>query len=200
MFGDVWRWAGKYRATERNIGIHPWKIAMEMRVLLDDVELWIERDVYPPDEIALRFHHRLTFIHPFPNGNGRRARLMADLQVIGLGGRRFTWDRESLRDPGTSEGVISPRCTPRIGMISRRSWTLRGHENPVALKGRCPVGSFPLRPPNVRPTTPAEPPVANPANLPPAGRGRMRWRRRRGARRLPRRRGRRPCPGRAGPG
>lgn len=100
MFADVWRWAGKYRASERNIGIAAWKIGVEMRVLLDDVRLWVEREVYSPDEIALRFHHRLTFIHPFPNGNGRHARLMADLLIMELGGERFSWGQGSLRDPG----------------------------------------------------------------------------------------------------
>jgi len=100
MFADVWKWAGNYRTSERNIGIDSWKIAMEMRVLLDDVSLWIEKKVYLPDEIALRFHHRLTFIHPFPNGNGRHARLMADLLVMRLGGERFSWGKGSLRDAG----------------------------------------------------------------------------------------------------
>ena len=33
---------------------------------------------YLPMEAALRFHHRLTVIHPFPNGNGRHARIMAN--------------------------------------------------------------------------------------------------------------------------
>lgn len=100
MFGDVWKWAGKYRASERNIGITAWKIPMEMRNLLDDVRVWIEKEVYSPDEIALRFHHKLTFIHPFPNGNGRSARLLADLLVEQLGGKRFTWGQGSLRDAG----------------------------------------------------------------------------------------------------
>ncbi len=100
MFADVWKWAGDYRRSERNIGIEAWKIPMEMRMLLDDARLWIEKKVFPPDEIALRFHHRFTFIHPFPNGNGRHARLMADLLAMELGGERFSWGQGSLRDPG----------------------------------------------------------------------------------------------------
>jgi Fic-DOC domain mobile mystery protein B len=100
MYGDVWRWAGRYRTSERNIGIDHWKIAEEMRVLLDNAKLWIEKKVYPPDEIAVRLHHRLTQIHPFPNGNGRHARLMADFLAIQLGGERFSWGKGSLRDPG----------------------------------------------------------------------------------------------------
>lgn len=100
MLGDVWRWAGKFRTSERTIGIDHWLIAIELRKLLDDVKVWIEFDSYPPDEIAVRFHHRLVFIHPFPNGNGRHARLMADLLIMQLGRERFSWGRVSLREAG----------------------------------------------------------------------------------------------------
>ncbi len=102
MLGDVWRWAGKFRASERNLGIDYWLIPTELRKLLDDAKAWIEFTTYPPDEIAVRFHHRLVLIHPFPNGNGRHARLMADLLVMRFGGERFSWGRESLRDPGAA--------------------------------------------------------------------------------------------------
>jgi Fic-DOC domain mobile mystery protein B len=100
MFGEVWRWAGRFRTSPRNIGIDYWEIPVALRQLLDDVKAWIEYKSYPPDEIAVRFHHRLVQIHPFPNGNGRHARLMADLLVMRLGGERFSWGRESLRDAG----------------------------------------------------------------------------------------------------
>lgn len=100
MLGDVWRWAGKFRTSERNLGIDHWKIPMELRTLLDDAKVWIEKKVYSPDEIAVCFHHRLVHIHPFPNGNGRHARLMADLLVTRLGGKRFTWGSGSLVPPG----------------------------------------------------------------------------------------------------
>jgi Fic-DOC domain mobile mystery protein B len=100
MLGDVWRWAGRFRTSERNIGIDHWKIPMELRVLLDDAKVWIDKKVYPPDEIAVRFHHRLVQIHPFLNGNGRHARLMADLLVTQLGGNRLTWGSGSLTAAG----------------------------------------------------------------------------------------------------
>lgn len=91
MFGNVWKWAGSFRTTARNIGVEVYQIAVDLRQLLDDVRYWVKHATYPPDEIALRFHTRLTWIHPFPNGNGRHARLAADLLVVALGGRRFTW-------------------------------------------------------------------------------------------------------------
>lgn len=100
MFGDVWRWAGKFRTTERNLGIPHFEIPMAVRELLQDAKTWVEHKTYPADEIAVRFHHRLVTIHPFPNGNGRHARLMADLLVISLGGERFSWGRTNLQQAG----------------------------------------------------------------------------------------------------
>ncbi len=78
LFGEVWEWAGKYRTTEKNIGIDPLHISVKLRELMDDVNYWIENNTFESIEIATRFHHRLVYIHPFPNGNGRHARYMAD--------------------------------------------------------------------------------------------------------------------------
>lgn len=96
MLGKVWRWAGKYRTTDRNIGVDRWQIEPELRGLLNDVRYWIEHQTYSPDEITARFHHRLVSIHPFPNGNGRHARLAADLLALQLGIPRFTWGSANL--------------------------------------------------------------------------------------------------------
>ena len=71
---------------------------MKLRDLINDVRYQIEHDTYPPDEMAARFHHRLVAIHPFPNGNGRHARMMADLLIQKLGQPRFTWGSKSLTD------------------------------------------------------------------------------------------------------
>ena len=100
MLGDVWRWAGKFRTSERNIGIPHYEVPMALRQLLDDAKTWIKYGSYPRDEIAVRFHHRLVQIHPFPNGNGRHARLMADLLVMRLGGERFSWGSADLQNAG----------------------------------------------------------------------------------------------------
>lgn len=98
MFGRVWRWAGKFRQTERNIGIPAYKIPHDLQLLLDNCRHWIDHGSYEPDEIATRFHHRLVDIHPFPNGNGRHARLATDLLLEALGQRRFSWGQVSLVD------------------------------------------------------------------------------------------------------
>ena len=78
LFGEVWQWAGCFRKAGTNIGSEPYYIAIELRDLFDDARYWIENQTFEPKEIAVRFHHRLVKIHPFPNGNGRHARIMAD--------------------------------------------------------------------------------------------------------------------------
>jgi Fic-DOC domain mobile mystery protein B len=100
MFGDVWRWAGAYRATERNIGMESYRISVEVASLIGDARYWIAHQTYPPDEIAIRVHHRLVAIHPFPNGNGRHARQIADLLLADLGGKPLSWGGGSLKDAG----------------------------------------------------------------------------------------------------
>lgn len=101
MFDNVWRWAGEFRKSDKNIGV-PWReVPIQLREVLEDVKVWIDSDTCSADEMATRFHHRLVFIHPFPNGNGRHARTMTDLlleQV--LHSPRFTWGRDNLIDPG----------------------------------------------------------------------------------------------------
>ena len=100
MFGDVWRWAGTYRTTERNIGVQAYRIGMELANLLSDIRYWTEHKTFLPDEIAIRFHHRLVAIRPFPNGNGRHARMAADLLIERLGGELFSWGGASLSNTG----------------------------------------------------------------------------------------------------
>ena len=102
MLGGVWQWAGTFRNTERNIGIEPYRIGVELRTLIGDVKHWIEHNTFPIDEIAVRFHHRLVAIHPFPNGNGRHSRLAADLLNVRLGGDRFTWGSANLVEPAAT--------------------------------------------------------------------------------------------------
>ena len=100
MFGRVWRWAGSFRQSERNIGVEAYLIRSELRRLIDDNLFWVDHKTYEPDEIAARFSHRLVQIHPFPNGNGRHSRTAADLLLVKLGQERFSWGRENLVDIG----------------------------------------------------------------------------------------------------
>src|SRR5713226_2966928 len=101
MFDQTWKWAGTYRTTEKNIGVPVDQMREKLVVLLGDVQYWIEKGTHSPDEIAIRFHHRLVSIHLFPNGNGRHARLIADILAVRLGRPAFTWGQE--------EDLIKPR-------------------------------------------------------------------------------------------
>ena len=102
MFDETWKWAGLYRLTEKNIGVPVAQIRERLVALFGDVRYWVENKTYPPDEIAVRFHHRLVFIHPFPNGNGRHARLTADVLVMKLGNPAFTWGSANLVEEGAA--------------------------------------------------------------------------------------------------
>lgn len=92
MFDHTWRWAGEYRKTNKNIGVDKFRIGMELQSLLSDCRYWIENEVFSKDEIAIRFKHRMVNIHPFPNGNGRHSRLIADILIEhGFSGQIFSW-------------------------------------------------------------------------------------------------------------
>ncbi|MGH9894894.1 MAG: mobile mystery protein B [bacterium] len=100
MFGNTWTWAGTIRRSEKNIGVAVEQIRPDLRNLLDDVKYWTEHKAYPTDEVAARWHHRLTQIHPFSNGNGRHARLMADVLLFNLDRPRFSWGSADLYGKG----------------------------------------------------------------------------------------------------
>ena len=97
MYGDVWKWAGEFRKTEKNIGI-PWtQIGIELKNLLDDTKYWIDNNTFPPEEIAIRFKHRIVSIHCFPNGNGRHSRIMADIIMESIFGNEiFSWHQSNM--------------------------------------------------------------------------------------------------------
>jgi Fic-DOC domain mobile mystery protein B len=120
MFNQTWKWAGSFRRTEKNIGVAPEQIAMHLRNLCEDVKMQIEHRSWPPDEIATRFHHRLVSIHPFPNGNGRHSRLMADLLLsTRLGLEPFTWGADDL----VAEGAVRTRYIEALRLADMRKYT-----------------------------------------------------------------------------
>jgi Fic-DOC domain mobile mystery protein B len=105
MFGKVWKWAGSIRESEKNIGVETYQIRPELKILLDDANYWIRNETFSPDEIAVRFHHRMVFIHPFPNGNGRHARLAADLLITRLNAPVLSWGARKYDDPQTARSA-----------------------------------------------------------------------------------------------
>jgi Fic-DOC domain mobile mystery protein B len=103
MFGDVWKWAGEYRKTNKNIGVNKFEIAVSLKNLLDDTHLWVKEKVFDEDQIAVRFIHRIVQIHLFSNGNGRHSRLIADILISrGFGLKEFTWGRVNLTQKGNA--------------------------------------------------------------------------------------------------
>jgi Fic-DOC domain mobile mystery protein B len=102
MFGKTWRWAGRYRTITRNIGVDAYRIGVDLAHAIDDAKFWVGNHTFEADEIAIRFSHRLVFIHPFPNGNGRFSRLVVDLLAMQLGRPPFSWGSQNLVDVTTT--------------------------------------------------------------------------------------------------
>lgn len=100
MFDNTWRWAGKYRSTEKNLGVLVHEIRNRIPALLGDARYWIGNQTYAADEIAVRVHHGMTVIHPFSNGNGRHARLLADVIAVKLNRPEFTWGTKDVASVG----------------------------------------------------------------------------------------------------
>ena len=96
MFCDTWSWAGVFRQRQTNIGVNSIYIPQELKILMDDIVYWQKNATFPTREIGVRLHHRLVFIHPFPNGNGRFSRLFADLYLLNQNEPRFSWGRANL--------------------------------------------------------------------------------------------------------
>ena len=105
MFKNVWKWAGLYRRTGKNIGIPAEQIPEELRKLCHDTEYWIENKTYSWDELGARFHHRLVWIHAFANGNGRHARLITDVLISAHGQELFSWGAKKVSKGEDSKQV-----------------------------------------------------------------------------------------------
>jgi Fic-DOC domain mobile mystery protein B len=102
MFYQTWKWAGRYRKTNKNLGVPFHQIMNGIAAILGDIHYWLENGTFDIEEIAIRYHHRLVWIHPFPNGNGRHARLLADVIAVKNGRERFTWGLKELKETGSA--------------------------------------------------------------------------------------------------
>ena len=121
MFCNVWKWAGKFRRSKKSIGVPWYRISVDLKQLCDDVKYWIENKTFSEDETAARFHHRLVSIHLFPNGNGRHARLMADILLENvLNKAPFTWGSANL----IVEGVDRKRYIESLVAADRNDYKL----------------------------------------------------------------------------
>ena len=107
MFDRVWRWAGKRRTRVTNIGVDPAQILTQLKNALDDARYWHENETFAPIEIAVRLHHRLVQVHPYVNGNGRHARLVADLYIHLRGEAPLAWKPDESDQSASRDAYIS---------------------------------------------------------------------------------------------
>lgn len=91
MFNQVWKWAGRYRVSEKNLGWEPHRLTEGVRNVFDDAKYWLANGTFSIEEAAVRFHYQLVQVHPWPNGNGRHARLMADIIMAASAKPELTW-------------------------------------------------------------------------------------------------------------
>ena len=100
MYGNVWKWAGEFRKSDKNIGISWPQIGIELKKLIDDTEYWINNNTFSAEEISIKFKHRIVAIHCFPNGNGRHSRIMADIMMEFIFGKEiFSWHKSNMVKP-----------------------------------------------------------------------------------------------------
>lgn len=121
MFDKTWRWAGTFRSSNKNIGVDWAQVAVRLRNLLDNTRYQVGNQVFPPDELCVRFHHQLVWIHAFPNGNGRHARLMTDVLLIRLGRPRFSWGGNT---PQVPDSVVRERYLHALRAADQGQFTL----------------------------------------------------------------------------
>ncbi|WP_395091451.1 mobile mystery protein B [Armatimonas sp.] len=132
MFNITWRWAGQFRKRETNIGVVPTQIPVALAALCGDVAYQVEHQVFGWDELAVRFHHRLVLIHPFPNGNGRHARLAADLLMHYQGLPMFSWGARSITEGANTGGTLLTQSSDvRSAYLSALRQADRGDFEPL---------------------------------------------------------------------
>lgn len=107
MFDQVWVWAGTYRSREVNIGnCPPEEISTRLEQVLGNLSYQSENGRSAHD-VCTALHHCIAQIHPFPNGNGRHARLVARLlaQTMGLERSSLTWGSTEYADEDTRKAA-----------------------------------------------------------------------------------------------
>ena len=123
MFNQVWKWAGKPRTTDKNIGVHWQQIPTQLDNFFKNTQYWIENKIYKWDELAVRFHHKLVSIHSFPNGNGRHARLMTDILLKSNNQKPFTWGEKINSSPIETEGKSRKAYLSALKKSDRNNFT-----------------------------------------------------------------------------
>jgi len=128
MFDRVWTWAGRFRTRDPNIGSDWEMIPDEVAQLCADVRAWLEYRTYDWPTRAVRFHHRLVRIHPFPNGNGRHARLAADLLLHYNGRAMLNWAIDRSAYISALQSAEDHDYRPLLELIRPLGTTTRGDQ------------------------------------------------------------------------
>ncbi len=121
MLDQTWKWAGTFRQSNKNIGVDWTQVAVKLRNLLDNTRFQIDHKVFEPDELVVRFHHQLVWVHAFPNGNGRHARLMADVLAQQLGRPSMTWGGADVEL--VSMGTVRDRYLKALREADQGQWS-----------------------------------------------------------------------------
>ena len=121
MLDQTWKWAGTFRQSNKNIGVDWTQVAVKLRNLLDNTRFQIDHKVFEPDELVVRFHHQLVWVHAFPNGNGRHARLMADVLAQQLGRPSMTWGGADVEL--VSMGTVRDRYLKTLREADQGQWS-----------------------------------------------------------------------------
>ena len=99
MFDRTWKWAGTFRRSDKNISPHHWtQVPVLLHELVENTRAQVAASGRTPaelDDVAMRFHHVLVRVHPWPNGNGRHARLATDVLLVHWGRPPFSWGEEA---------------------------------------------------------------------------------------------------------
>ncbi len=116
---------GKFRETTVSVGRHIPPNAESMTIFLRRFE-----EAYDPEKLgrmerfiaAAASHHRLLWIHPFIDGNGRVARLFSHsyLKVIGIGSNLWSASRGLARKSKEYKTRLDAADAPRQGDLDGR--------------------------------------------------------------------------------
>ncbi len=98
MFHEVWVWAGKPRTHDVNLGVSWPNIQEQLWALLADLNEWQESLQMSLIEQSARLHYRAVWIHPFCNGNGRWARMLASIWLRLHSGPLLVWPEEHIEE------------------------------------------------------------------------------------------------------
>jgi len=118
MFNQTWKWAGEARRSDKKLGVRWYEIPVHLNQMLATFASRSSTTLtHPPRSPLATITDSLPFMY-FRMGNGRHARLMADLLLMQLEGRRFEWGRESLTACERTSRTFTSRHYERLTLAT----------------------------------------------------------------------------------